>query len=155
MKSGSLRQGRERMFVLMLEAGDEVVGVLENFARKHKISGGQITGIGSLADVAIGHFDWKNKRYKKTLEIRQHVQVLSLTGDIAQDKGRPRVVCYVVVAKQDGNVYGGHLMQAHVRPLLEVVIMEASQLYQRRYDHDSGLALLRPEPQVIARRKIG
>jgi uncharacterized protein len=155
MKSGSLRQGHERMFVLMLEKGDEVVDVLENFARKHKISGGQITGVGSFAEMAIGHFDWKSKRYKKTLEIRQQVHVLSLTGDIAQDKGRPRIVCHVVVAKQDGSVYGGHLMQARVRPLLEVVIVEASQLYQRRYDHDSGLALLRPEPQIIARRKIG
>lgn len=143
------------MFVLMFEEGDEVVLGLENFAKKHKLSGGQITGVGSFADVIIGRFDWKNKRYKKTVEIRQQVQVLSLTGDIAHDKGRPRIVCHVVVAKPDGSVYGGHLMHAHVRPLLEVVVMEASQFYQRRYDHESGLALLRPEPQVIARRKIG
>jgi uncharacterized protein len=154
MKSGSLRQGHERMFVLMFEEGDELVSMLENFARKHKISGGQITGMGSLGDVTLGAFDWKNKRYKKTVEIRQQVQVLSLGGDIAQDKGRPRIVCHAVVAKQGGSVYGGHLMHAHVRPLLEVVIIEASQLYQRTYNHDSGLALLRPEPQIIARRKI-
>jgi uncharacterized protein len=155
MKSGSLRQGHERMFVLMFEEGDELVLGLENFAKRHKLSGGQITAVGSLADVTLGHFDWKNKRYKKTVEIRQQVQVLSLAGDIAHDKGRPRIVCHAVVAKHDGTVYGGHLMRAHVRPLLEVVVMEASQFYQRRYDHESGLALLRPEPQVIARRKIG
>jgi len=143
------------MFVLMFEDGDEVVTGLENFAKKHKLSGGQISGVGSLADVSIGHFDWKSKKYKKTVEIRQQVQVLALAGDIAHDKGRPRVVCHIVVAKPDGSVYGGHLVHAHVRPLLEVVVMEASQFYQRKYDHDSGLALLRPEPQVIGRRKIG
>ena len=143
------------MFVLMFEEGDELVTGLESFAKKHKVSGGQITAVGSLADVSLGLFDVKNKKYKKTVEIRQPVQVLSLAGDIAQDKGRPRIVCHAVVAKPDGSVYGGHLLHAHVRPLLEVVIIEASQFYQRRYDHDSGLALLRPEPQIIARRKIG
>ena len=143
------------MFVLMFETGDEIVSGLEQFAKKNKVAGGQITAVGTLSDLALGHFDWKNKRYKKSLEIREQVQVLSLAGDIADDKGRPRVVCHVTVAKQDGSILGGHLVQGHVRPLLEVIVMEASQFYQRRYDHDSGLALLRPEPMSIGRRRAG
>ena len=77
MKSGSLRQGYERMFVLMFETGDEVVSGLEHFAKKNKIPGGQISAVGSFSDVTLGYFDWKRKRYKKTFEIRQQVQVLA------------------------------------------------------------------------------
>jgi uncharacterized protein len=148
-----VRQGRERMFVLMFEKGDELVSGLEDFARKNKVLGGQVNATGNLSSVTFGSFDSKQKRYNKTQEIRGPLQVLSLTGDIAHDKGRPRLVCHVVVAKEDGSVLGGHVMQAHVQQLLEVVVVEASQFYQRQYDRESGLALLRPEPQVIGRTK--
>ena len=134
------------MFVLLLETGDELVGCIEQFARKNKIVGAQITALGSLSDISLACFDWKTKKYKKAVEIRQQVQVLSFIGDIAHEKGEPKAHCYLVVAKQDGAVYGGHLLQAHVRPALEVILMEASQYFQRRYDPDSGLALIRPEP---------
>lgn len=154
MKTGSLKQGHERIFVLLFETGDELVSGLEHFARKQKIQGAQISAIGSFSDVTLGHFDWKNKRYKKAFTLRQPLQVLSLEGDIVNDKGRVRIVCHVSVAKQDGTVLGGHLLHAHVQRLLEVTLVEASPFYVRKYDHNSGLALLRPEPQVITRRKI-
>lgn len=134
------------MFVLLLETGDELVGSLEQFARKNKIVGAQITALGSLSDVSLASFDWKTRKYKRAVEIRQQVQVMSFVGDIAHEKGEPKAHCYVVVAKQDGAVYGGHLLQAHVRPALEVIVMEASQYFQRRYDPETGLALLRPDP---------
>ena len=143
------------MFVLMLEAGEEVVSGLEQFAKKNKVAGGQVTATGSLSQVALGYFDRRSKKYKKNVELREAVQVLALSGDIAYDKGRPRLVCHAVVAKGDGGVFGGHLLEARVHGALEVVVMEASQFYQRQYDQETGLALLRPEPQVVRRRKIG
>jgi uncharacterized protein len=146
MKSGSLKHGHERTFVLMLEPGDEFVSALEHFAKKNRIAGAQVSAMGAFSDITLGTFDWKTKHYKKSVEIRQQVQLVSLVGDIVQEKGQPAVHCYAVVAKQDGAVFGGHLMQAHVRPALEVILMEASQFYQRRYDAETGLALLRPEP---------
>jgi uncharacterized protein len=146
MKSGSLKHGHERTFVLMFEAGDEVVHELEHFARKNRIAGGQLSAMGAFSNVTLACFDWKTKRYKRAVEIRQQVQLLSLVGDIAHEKGHPAVHCFVVVAKQDGAVFGGRLVQAHVRPALEVILMEASQLFQRRYDPETGLALLRPDP---------
>lgn len=141
------------MFVLMFERGDEIVSTLENFAKKNKVAGGQVSAAGSLADVTLGYFDSKTKRYKKSVEIRQQVRVLSFIGDIAYDKGRPRLLCHVTVAKQDGTVLGGYLMHARVQPLLEVIVVEASQFYQRSYDHESGLALLRPDHPSTNRRK--
>jgi hypothetical protein len=38
-----------------------------------------------------------------------------LIGDIALDKGEPKVHAHVVVGKKNGAAMGGHLLEAHVR----------------------------------------
>ena len=45
--------------------------------------------------------------------------------DVAQEKGQPKVHVHIVVGRSDGTTRGGHLMEGHVRPTLEVI--------QRRY----------------------
>ena len=68
---------------------------------------------------------------------------MSLMGNIAQDdKGDPKLHAHVVVGKSDGTAHGGHLLDAYVRPTLEVVIVEASQHLRRTMRGEFGLALL-------------
>ncbi len=38
--------------------------------------------------------------------------------------------------------HGGHLMEAHVRPTLEVILVESPNFLQRTMDPESGLALI-------------
>jgi uncharacterized protein len=64
-------------------------------------------------------------------------------GDIALTQGEPKVHAHVVVGKADGTAHGGHLIEAHVRPTLEVVLVEPPQHLQRQSDPESGLALIR------------
>ena len=40
---------------------------------------------------------------------------------------------------------GGHLLEAHVRPTLEVVLTESPKHLHKRKDSESGLALIMPE----------
>ena len=37
---------------------------------------------------------------------------------------------------------GGHLLEAHVRPTLELVLQESGGQLKRRFDPESGLALI-------------
>jgi predicted DNA-binding protein with PD1-like motif len=48
------------------------------------------------------------------------------------------------VAKRDGATVGGHLLEAHVRPTLELVLTESPVHLARKYDEESGLALIKP-----------
>ena len=50
---------------------------------------------------------------------------------------------HVVVSKADGTAHGGHLLEAHVRPTLEVIITESPTHLHRRSDPETGLALIR------------
>ena len=90
----------------------------------------------------MGYFDWEKKDYKR-IPLPEQVEVLALVGDIALDQGKPKVHAHVVVGKADGTAHGGHLLEARVRPTLEVVLVESPQHLQRQNDPESGLALLR------------
>jgi uncharacterized protein len=48
-----------------------------------------------------------------------------------------------VVGKRDGSVMGGHLIEARVRPTLEVILEESPARLTREMDPESGLALIR------------
>jgi predicted DNA-binding protein with PD1-like motif len=37
---------------------------------------------------------------------------------------------------------GGHLLEAHVRPTLELVLHESDERLKRKFDPESGLALI-------------
>ncbi len=68
---------------------------------------------------------------------------MSLVGNIAHDaKGNPNLHAHVVVGKSDGSAHGDHLLDAYVRPTLEVVVVEASQRLRRTVRGEFGLALL-------------
>jgi uncharacterized protein len=60
------------------------------------------------------------------------------------EDGRPKVHAHVVVGKADGTAHGGHLIEGHVRPTLEVVLTEAPRHLEWRHDDVSGLALIDP-----------
>jgi uncharacterized protein len=52
---------------------------------------------------------------------------------------------HVVVGKRDGSAHGGHLIEAHVRPTLELILTEPPTSLRRRFDPETGLALVSPE----------
>jgi predicted DNA-binding protein with PD1-like motif len=82
------------------------------------------------------------QEHGEKIPIREQVEVLSLIGDIALEQDRPKVHAHVVVGKSDGTAHGGHLLEAHVRPTLEVILVESPRHLWRRHDPESGIALI-------------
>lgn len=143
MKAKLLQDQGGKTYALIFDTGDEVRSGLIAFAREKRPGASHFTAIGAFRDVTLGYFDWQKKEYKK-IPIAEQVEVLSLIGDVAwKEDGEPEVHAHVVLGKADGTAWGGHLMEAHVRPTLEVILMEAPRHLERRYDPESGLALIR------------
>lgn len=141
MKATVLQEGSDRTLALIFDKGDEVVATLTAFARERKISAAHFTAIGAFRDVTLGYFDATAKQYRK-IPVPEQVEVLSLLGDIAVDGETPKVHAHVVVGKSDGAAHGGHLMEAHVWPTLELILTESPRHLRRRSDPESGLALI-------------
>ena len=77
------------------------------------------------------------------MPVSEQVEVLSLIGDMVLEDGEPKVHAHVVVGRSDGSTRGGHLMEAHVRPTLEVILVESPAHLRKQVDDESGLALIR------------
>lgn len=131
----------QKTFALVFDKGDEVAAGLLSFAKENGLAASHFTGIGAFSGVTLGFFDWEKKDYRK-LHIREQVEVLSMIGDIALNEGEPKVHAHVVIGKSDGTAHGGHLMEAHVRPTLEVLIVESPEHLRRKTDEETGLALI-------------
>ena len=142
MKSQLIYDGPQRTFVVVFDHGDAVLENLLAFAREHRLSAAEFTGIGAFSAAVLGYFDWQKKDYQR-IPVDEQVEVLNLTGNIALADGEPKLHPHVVVGKADGTAHGGHLLEAHVRPTLEVIITESPAHLQRRSDPETGLALIR------------
>lgn len=131
----------EKTFVLVFDTGDEVVSEITNFAKENGLDAASLTAIGAFSDATLGYFDIEQKEYEK-IPVEEQVEVLSLVGDIAVHEGEPQLHAHVVVGRRDGTTRGGHLIEGHVRPTLEVVLVESPEHLRKKTDSETGLALI-------------
>ena len=129
-------------YAVIFATGDEVAAGLAAFAKEHKLKASHFTAIGAFQDITLGYFDWDKKNYKR-IPVREQVEALSVIGDIVVDEGEPKVHAHAIVGKSDGTAHGGHLLEAHARPTLEVIIVESAGELRRSYDPLSRLDLIR------------
>jgi uncharacterized protein len=142
MKSKLVNNDRQRTYVVVLDTGEEAVSSLTRFAKEQRLSAAQITAIGAIQDAVLGYFDWAKKEYRR-IPVTEQVEVVSLIGDVALDpKGEPTLHAHAVLGRVDGTTLGGHLLEARVRPTLEVVINESPAHLRKRKDAETGLALI-------------
>jgi len=141
MKTKKLAQNGQSTFALIFDKGDEFMAGLTSFAAENQLGGSHFTAIGAFRDVTLGYFDRQIKDYKK-IPIKEQVEVLSLVGDIALKGNSPQIHAHVVVGKVDGTAHGGHILEAHVWPTLEVILTESPRHLCRKVDDETGLALI-------------
>jgi predicted DNA-binding protein with PD1-like motif len=130
-----------RTVAVVFSEGDEVSGSLVSLARQHGISAASFTGIGALSRLTVGFFDLARRDYQR-IELNEQLEVLTLSGNIATKDDEPKVHAHLVVGRSDGTAHGGHLLEAIVRPTLEVIVTETPVRLVRRIDPATGLALL-------------
>ncbi|MEX2221891.1 MAG: DUF296 domain-containing protein [Candidatus Rokuibacteriota bacterium] len=133
--------GGRRSFVLVCDRDDDPVEALTAGAKRFDLSAASLSGIGAFSGVTLGFFDHARRDYTRRV-IREQVEVVSLIGNVALDRGEPRVHVHVVVGRSDGGALGGHLLGGRVDPTLEVMIVESPATLRRKTDPATGLALL-------------
>lgn len=141
MQSQLLHDEGRKTYALVFDTGDEVISGLTEFAKQHDLDASGLTALGAFSDVVLGYFDLDRKTYKR-IHVDEQVEVLSLVGTITMNDDEPKVHAHVVVGKSDGTAHGGHVMEAHVRPTLEVILEESPAHLRRETDEETGLALI-------------
>ena len=131
----------QKTFALVFDKGDELVAGITHFAKENRLDAASLTAIGACSDATLGYFDVQKKEYEE-IPVEEQVEVLSLVGDIALEGEEPQLHAHVVVGRRDGAAMGGHLLEAHVRPTLEVVLVESPEHLRKKTDPETGLALI-------------
>jgi len=141
VKSKLIYGGAQKTFVLVFEKGDEFVQGLTRFAKERGLKASHFTAIGAFNHAVLGIFEGAKKDYKR-IPVNEQVEVLSLVGDVALRGKEPKLHAHVVVGKADGTAHGGHILEAHVWPTLEVVLTDSPDYLCRTTDDETGLALI-------------
>jgi uncharacterized protein len=141
MRSKLLNADPPITYAVVLDTGDEVIGELTKFVREQEVEAASVTAIGAFSRAMLGYFQWEAKQYKK-IPVDEQVEVLSLLGDVAVGDRGPTLHLHAVLGKADGGVIGGHLIEAYVRPTLEVILVQPPSYLRKRKDAETGLALI-------------
>ena len=132
-----------RVYAAVLDIGDEAMACLTRLAADERLTAAQVTAIGAFESATLAFFDWETKEYQK-IPVQEQVEVLSLAGDMTLDEhGGPTLHLHAVLGRRGGATLGGHLLEARVRPTLEVIVNESPAHLRRAHDARSGLALIR------------
>jgi uncharacterized protein len=133
----------QRVFAVMFRAGDEPFVGLTQFAAQYHLQSAHFTAIGGFHDARLAWFDEQKKMFR-VIPIDDQVEVASLIGDIALLNGQPSVHMHCVVAYPDGQTRGGHILGAHVSPLLEVFVTAEPTPLIKKHNPETGLSLMEP-----------
>lgn len=131
----------EATYVVVLDAGDEAVAELSAFARERGLSSAQLTAVGAFSSAVLGWFDPHARDYRR-IPVDEQCEVLSIIGDVALADGEPALHAHCVVGLPDGTTRGGHLLEGHVWPTLEVVVRESPARLRKTARPEVGLALI-------------
>jgi uncharacterized protein len=132
----------QKTLALIFNDGDQVMASLKGFAPEQGVAASHFSAIGAFKSAILGYFDWEKRDYIK-IPVDQQVEVLSMVGDITTNEEKPNIHAHVVLGRRDGSTCGGHLIEAEVRPTLEVILIASPAHLERRFDKNAGLPLIR------------
>lgn len=138
---GSSRSGDRVQ--LVLEPGAEIVSALSAFISANHFVAAHFDGFGACSDAKFAWYDAQRHDYKTT-SLNEHMEIVSLIGDAAPTGDSVGFHAHVGLAMADGTMRGGHLLEAHVFPTLEVLLVSSPTPIHRRHDDALNSNLLVP-----------
>jgi uncharacterized protein len=132
-------------WMLRLDDGQELFETLTAFADREELRAAAIPfGIGMFRQARLGY--WDGQQYQPH-DLEAPHEVVALHGTIARADGRPSVHLHAALAGPDHRLVGGHLMQATVG-ILQEVLVEAfpGRTFGRPLVESFGLRMLDLEP---------
>jgi predicted DNA-binding protein with PD1-like motif len=129
-----------KTYAVIFAKGDEIMSGLTEFAVREKLVAGHFSAIGSLEHARFGWFDRTRKAFRD-IPVNEQVEMISLIGDLGLVNGSPTIHAHGAVALPDGNVRGGHILEAVAWPTLELFFTAYPAPLVKERDDETNLFL--------------
>jgi hypothetical protein len=129
----------EKTYAVVFAKGDEVLSGLTEFAIAENFTAGAFTAIGALQSARFGWFDRERKAFRHIL-INEQVELVSFIGNVALVNATPQIHAHCGVAFSDGQMRGGHLLEAIAWPTLELFFTTWSTPLIKVHDDETDLS---------------
>lgn len=130
-------------YVIKIERGEMIMVSLGQFCKDEKIKNGLISGVGAVDWTEMAHYSVDTKKYSSFI-FEEALEVISLNGNVFLDEKGEDVIIHVHAAmgKSDGQMVGGHLVEARVAAACEIVLENIETEIGKKYDETTGLKLM-------------
>ena len=132
----------ENIIVARIDRGEEVLEELRKIALKENIRLAQISALGAVGDFTVGVFYTAEKEYHAN-RFTGDWEIVSLVGNITQQKGEYYAHLHMSAGGVDGSVVGGHLNRAVISATCEMFITILDGVVERSFSDEIGLNLLK------------
>lgn len=127
-------------YLMVLRQGDNIIQQIECFTEKERIPSANFTGMG-FANITFGFFDAKSKKFSP--KEYKDVELASMNGSIAWQKGKPSIHLHGVVTGRKFNAFGGHILSGTVGTgSLEIMILVHDKKIERVFEDELGANVL-------------
>lgn len=127
-------------YLMVLRQGDDILKEIENLAVAENIPSATFTGIG-FVNITFGFFDLKTKKYDP--KDFKDMELASLNGSIAWQKGKPSIHAHGVVTGKDFMAYGGHILNGSVSTgSVEIMVTVHDKKLERILEQPLGANVL-------------
>lgn len=127
-------------YLMVLTQGDSIMAELEKLAVNQNLPAANFTGMG-FVNIQFGYFDFTEKKYHpKNFD---NVELASMHGTIAWQKGKVSIHAHGVVGDKDFNARAGHILAATVSTgSVEILITTHDKKLERIKDEELGANVL-------------
>ena len=133
-------------YVIRLDPGDEIIEKVLWLAAVEGVKLATVTGLGAVDNVTLGIYSPDTKQFKANM-FHADFEIVSLTGTITTQRGRPYAHLHMAVGDLSGRCYGGHLNRAVVSATAEIIMTVLPGEIARQPDARIGLNLMHFWPQ--------
>jgi len=133
-----VRREANGLLVVNLTRGENIRAKVEEMAFKESIVGAEVSAIGAVANPELGYYKLDERDYIRRF-FPGDWELLSLLGNITQKDGKPFLHAHASLSGKDFNVIGGHLFDARVAVVVEMLITRIGTPLRRVYCDDVGL----------------
>ncbi len=129
-------------YLLALYRGDYLVASIKQFCQEEKIKNGFFIGLGAVDEVELAHYSVVGKKYSAK-KFSEPLEMVSLLGNVFLEKEEGLIIhSHAIFGKKDFQSLGGHLVEAKIAGVGEIIFFPLKNEIKKEYDKETGLKII-------------